>query len=193
MNKKMIHNQLFELITAYFKEIIREPGVLFWGIAFPILMSLGLGIAFTKKPNIVRNVAVITTNQSMPQISDSSAKIISFLKNHAEQKETVGINAKTYKIIIPDPKLGNTTFLFQMTNWQNAMDLLKRGNLSIILVEKNGRIQYHFDPKNPDAQLTYLKLSELFGKQGKKSDLQKETVEPAISTSWYRGLLPWEL
>ena len=70
MNKKMVHNQLFELISAYFKEIIREPGVLFWGIAFPILMSLGLGIAFTKKPNVERDVAVIANNRPIPQVSE---------------------------------------------------------------------------------------------------------------------------
>ena len=179
MNKNLIHNQLFELISAYFKEIIREPGVLFWGIAFPILMSLGLGIAFTKKPDIVRNVALIASSQSVSRMSDSSDKIISFLQNHAEKTETAGSTSETYKIVIPDAKLGNTTFLFKLTTWQNAMDLLKRGNLSIILDEKNGQGQYHFDPMNPDAQLTYLKLTELFGEKGRQSNLLKETnVEP---------------
>ncbi|MEJ2052233.1 MAG: hypothetical protein P8Y60_20780 [Calditrichota bacterium] len=154
MNKKMVHYQLFELTSAYFKEIIREPGVLFWGIAFPILMSLGLGIAFTKKPNVERDVAVIANSQSIPQISDSTNKIMIFLKNHARKVGASDLSFENYKIVIPDPKLGNTTFLFQITNWQNAMISLKRGNLSIIMDEKNGQIQYHFDPRNPDAQLT---------------------------------------
>ena len=175
----MVHNQLFELISAYFKEIIREPGVLFWGIAFPILMSLGLGIAFTKKPNVERDVAVIANNRPILQVSDSTNKIMTFLKNHARKVEASDLSFETFKIVIPDPKLGNTTFLFQITTWQNAMILLKRGNLSIILDEKNGQIQYHFDPRNPDAQLTYLKLSELFGEKGQISNLRKETnIEP---------------
>ncbi|MEJ2538354.1 MAG: ABC transporter permease, partial [Calditrichia bacterium] len=90
-----------------------------------------------------------------------------------------GSTSETYKTVIPDAKLGNTPFLFQLTTWQNAMDLLKRGNLGIILDEKNGQIQYHFDPMNPDAQLTYLKLTELFGEKGRQSNLLKETnVEP---------------
>ncbi|MCX6803236.1 MAG: ABC transporter permease [Candidatus Diapherotrites archaeon] len=45
------------------------------------------------------------------------------------------------------------------------MVLLKRGNFNMILGQKDGRIQYHFDPMNPDAQLCFLKLSRLF--QGK--------------------------
>jgi ABC-2 type transport system permease protein len=179
MNKKMVHYQLFELTSAYFKEIIREPGVLFWGIAFPILMSLGLGIAFTKKPNVERDVAVIANSQSIPQISDSTNKIMIFLKNHARKVGASDLSFENYKIVIPDPKLGNTTFLFQITNWQNAMISLKRGNLSIIMDEKNGQIQYHFDPRNPDAQLTYLRLTELFGEKGQISNLRKESnIEP---------------
>ena len=49
MNRFIRLNQLWQLISALFREIIREPGVLFWGILFPILMSLGLGSCIYKK------------------------------------------------------------------------------------------------------------------------------------------------
>jgi hypothetical protein len=58
MNSFLRLNQLWQLTSALFREIIREPGVLFWGILFPILMSLGLGLAFTKKADMVRKIAV---------------------------------------------------------------------------------------------------------------------------------------
>ncbi len=58
MNRIFRLNQLWRLTLALFHEITREPGVLFWGILFPILMSLGLGLAFTKKADVVRKVAV---------------------------------------------------------------------------------------------------------------------------------------
>ena len=58
MNNFFRFNQLWQLTSALFREIIREPGVLFWGILFPILMSLGLGLAFTKKADTVRKIAV---------------------------------------------------------------------------------------------------------------------------------------
>ena len=66
MNSPFRYKQLIQLILAYFRQIIREPGVLFWGIAFPILMSLGLGIAFTKKADVFRDVAWIETQKSRP-------------------------------------------------------------------------------------------------------------------------------
>ena len=56
------YSQLWQLILAHFREIIREPGVLFWGILFPILMSLGLGVAFTNKSESIRKVAITTSS-----------------------------------------------------------------------------------------------------------------------------------
>ena len=64
MNKFFKPYQLVQLIAVLFKELIREPEVLFWGIGFPILMSLGLGIAFTKKADLVINVAVLDVQET---------------------------------------------------------------------------------------------------------------------------------
>ncbi len=64
MNRWVRFKQLWQLISALFREIIREPGVLFWGILFPILMSLGLGLAFTKKTDVIRKVAIINLSEN---------------------------------------------------------------------------------------------------------------------------------
>jgi len=161
MNKLIRREQLIYLISAHFKEIIREPEVLFWGIIFPMLMSLGLGIAFTKKVDIVRNVALIEPgriNMSAPQ---QASGIEIFLQQKAEKIPSDRDEPIRYKITIKDNQLGNTTFLFQKTGWENAMTLMKRGSLNVVITEMNGRIQYHLDPSNSDAQLTYLKLSKI--------------------------------
>ena len=178
MDNLIRQRQLLELISAHFKEIIRQPGILFWGIIFPIAMSLGLGIAFTKKANIVRYVAVIENNQINNPYPDSSSKIATFLHNNAEKIATTGRGPARYRLVIQNEKLGNTTFIFEKTNWQNAMMLLKRGNLSVVIDEKNGKIEYHFDPLNPDAQLTYLKLSSIFESKNISTNESAEDIEP---------------
>ena len=166
MIERISNSQLFQLIMANVKELIREPGVLFWGIGFPILMSLGLGVAFTKKKDVVTSVAVIGQNHVTGQSPDSTSILLTFLKANrgtsAEDKQG-GI---TRKLTVPDDKLGSTTFIFRTLDWKSAMVNLKRGNLSMVLDEKNGVIAYHFDPMNPDAQLTYLKLSRLLNTRG---------------------------
>src|SRR5208283_3350650 len=47
------------LLLARLKEMYREPEVIFWVFGFPILLALGLGIAFRNKPADVSRVVVV--------------------------------------------------------------------------------------------------------------------------------------
>ena len=44
------------------KELKREPEVVFWVFGFPLLLALGLGIAFRNKPADVTFVAIVQGN-----------------------------------------------------------------------------------------------------------------------------------
>lgn len=52
------HNSLWQLVTVRFKEYTRQPEALFWSFGFPILLAIGLGIAFRSKPPDIVHVAV---------------------------------------------------------------------------------------------------------------------------------------
>jgi len=47
------------LLGARMKELRREPEVVFWVFVFPILLALGLGIAFRDKPADVTSIAIV--------------------------------------------------------------------------------------------------------------------------------------
>jgi ABC-type multidrug transport system permease subunit len=160
MNKLFRLNQLWQLTLAQFKEITREPGVLFWGILFPILMSLGLGLAFTKKADVVRKVAVSRSNE----ISDlGTSELYRFLEMKCKKQQSDNKEDFNWQYELKDDKLGNTLFLFYEMDWNEAMVMLKRGNVNLILKSNNGKTEYHFDPVNSDAELTYLKLRNIIG------------------------------
>lgn len=160
MNSFLRLNQLWQLTSALFREIIREPGVLFWGILFPILMSLGLGLAFTKKADMVRKVAV-SWSSGIPETGDSD--LYKFLETECTKKQSDSNEDFTWKYELKDDKLGNTLFLFYELDWNEAMVMLKRGTVSLILQSNNGKTEYHFDPVNADAELSYLKLRSIIG------------------------------
>jgi ABC-2 type transport system permease protein len=162
MNKWFRFIQLWQLIIALFREIIREPGVLFWGILFPILMSLGLGLAFTKKADVIRKVAFINNSERSGAGSDNTVAADFFQKN-CEKNPSEEKGTWQWKYIKKDEKLGNSIFLFYEMGWDEAVKLLKRGTINVLLLGLNNSIEYHFDPMNPDAQLTYLKLSGIIG------------------------------
>jgi ABC-2 type transport system permease protein len=51
---------LVELTLVRFREFLREPEALFWAFAFPILLAVGLGIAFRNRPAEVIQIAADT-------------------------------------------------------------------------------------------------------------------------------------
>lgn len=163
MNKWLQYKQLWLLIKSLAKEILREPGVLFWGILFPILMSLGLGLAFTKKADVVRKVAVILKS-SKNTTQDSSQLLLTFLKNNCEKSSMPSNSENVWTLKLKNEKLGNSVFYFYEMDWSQALVLLKRGTINVIVGDNGDEPEYHFDPRNSDAQLTYIKLNTMIGK-----------------------------
>ena len=173
MNKSFKSGQLKALVTAHSKELMREPAVLFWGIVFPILMALGLGIAFTQKSVTTAKIGLIENNTGA---DNSSGSIINFLNEHA-QKVSHDKNTFEYHLEIKNKKLGNVIYIFQKMNWEEADKLLKKGEINLVVEDSGGVVEYHFDPAGPDAQLNYLRLSKILG-NNKSLKENSEHIEP---------------
>jgi len=56
---RSIHHPLVELTLARLREFSRERGAIFWTFGFPVLLAVGLGIAFRSKPPTQVRVAVV--------------------------------------------------------------------------------------------------------------------------------------
>jgi hypothetical protein len=64
------------LLWARVLELKREPEVVFWVFIFPLLLALGLGVAFRNKPADVSSVVVIA--------GEGSQKTLAMLRNSAQ-------------------------------------------------------------------------------------------------------------
>ncbi len=51
---------LVQLTLVRFREFLREPEAVFWTFAFPIILAVGLGIAFRNKPADVITIGVVS-------------------------------------------------------------------------------------------------------------------------------------
>jgi len=56
-----MRDSLRQLTLSRYREFVREPEALFWSLAFPILLTIGLGIAFRNRPAETTHVAVVGT------------------------------------------------------------------------------------------------------------------------------------
>src|SRR5215831_8214671 len=59
MSERSRRPALVELTLARIRESLREPGVMFWVFGFPILLSVGLGLAFRGRPPEPASVGVL--------------------------------------------------------------------------------------------------------------------------------------
>lgn len=67
-------SSLWQLITVRFKEYTREPEALFWSFGFPILLAIGLGIAFRTKPADIVHIAVVNDSPRAASLAGSLKK-----------------------------------------------------------------------------------------------------------------------
>ena len=54
------------LLMARMLELKREPEVVFWVFVFPLLLALGLGIAFRNKPGDAASIAIVAGSGGGP-------------------------------------------------------------------------------------------------------------------------------
>lgn len=164
LNQNFKHmRQLLLLISVELKEYLREPGILFWAILFPILLALGLGMAFSGGGDQGRTIAVICT----VDCGD--------LKPGTTQK-------------VGNEKIGFTAYEFVETNWERANQMLKKGEVGLVLEQTADGRMFHFDPANSDARFSYLQLSDFFS--GSETNAEEITILKQEGTRYVDFLVP---
>lgn len=158
-----MNHPLIQLTLAAIKEYLREPGAIFWSFGFPILMAIGLGVAFSGNQEIVHGVALVPGKE----INDTLVK--SRLFNDDAARDTTVVREFS-------GKHGVTRYIFHITSWEEAEIMLKRGKITAILTEKSNDIHYHYDPVSPEGELIQMQLSNFFatGSLGRNTD----NIEP---------------
>ena len=153
MNHPFIH-----LTVTQIKEFFREPGAVFWSFGFPILMAVGLGLAFSGKKEILHGVAVI------PSTFTENSVVKTALFGDENMKDTI-IERRF------ESANGKTRYVFHVTSRENAELLIKRGIISAILTGDNNQLNFHYDPMNPEGELIQVQMSNFFesGNLGRNS------------------------
>lgn len=152
----MFKHPLFQLILVEVREFYREPGVVFWSLVFPILMAWGLGIAFSSKIEPTKTVAIVLSETSSAELTDRIPQLSHF--NFSTDTLTGNV---FYMANFGDSLMGLTHYILKPVEWTDAELMLKRGNVSLIITENNGQLNFHYDKQNSEAQLVYLHLSAI--------------------------------
>ncbi len=140
------YSPLRELLKARLREFFREPETIFWVYAFPVLLAIGLGIAFRNRP-VERVFVDIQQHAEAARVASNltrNADFVVAIHTKQECKDRLRLG-KTALAVIPGAEV---TFLYDPTRPESV---LARQRVDDALQRAAGRI----DPlKTEDRQVT---------------------------------------
>jgi ABC-2 type transport system permease protein len=149
------------LLTARTKELRREPEVIFWVFVFPLLLALGLGIAFRNKPADITSIAIV----SGPGVQDTLAMI-----QRSPQKNSIRADVLDQSSALQGFRLGK-------------YDL-------VVEPDGKGGFRYHYDASRQESVLSRTEVDDALQiAAGRKDPLPTSAVTSSEPGSRYIDFL----
>ncbi len=113
------NHPLRELTIARIREFLREPEAVFWTYGFPLMLAVGLGIAFRDRPVELAHVDV----QAHARAADIAARLASrddlvvAVRGEAECRDRLRLGRSSLVVVPGDP----VTFVFDPSRPESAL------------------------------------------------------------------------
>ncbi len=149
------------LLKARMLELKREPEVVFWVFVFPLLLALGLGIAFRNKPGDAISVAIV---------------------QHAGWQDTQSLLAHSAQ---------HDRFKPQVLSEDEAAKGFRLGKFDLVIdPDGHGGLQYRYDPARPESVLAKTAVNDaLQSTAGRVDTVATTTVTSSEPGSRYIDFL----
>ena len=130
------------LLMARMLELKREPEVVFWVFVFPLLLALGLGIAFRNKPGDAASVAIVAGTGSQ----------------HAQA------------LLARSPQ--HALFKIQVLPADEAQKGFRLGKFDLVIEpDGKGGLEYRYDPARPESVLAKAEVNDALQSAAGREDL----------------------
>jgi ABC-2 type transport system permease protein len=149
------------LLMARMLELKREPEVVFWVFVFPLLLALGLGIAFRNKPGNAASIAIV----------------------HGTGFE------EAQNLLTRSPQ--HDQFKVQVLNDDDARKGFRLGKFDIVIEPgRNGGVTYLYDPARPESVLAKAEVNDaLQAAAGRKDTVPTTAITSSEPGSRYIDFL----
>jgi ABC-2 type transport system permease protein len=134
------------LLAARMLELKREPEVVFWVFVFPLLLALGLGIAFRNKPGDAVSVAIVAGGGSQ----DAAA------------------------MLARSPQ--HDLFKLQILPAGEAQKGFRLGKFDLVIEPTPAGFQYRYDPARPESVLAKSEVNDALQSAAGRKDVVPTAV-----------------
>ena len=139
----------WRLLMARMRELQREPEVIFWVFVFPLLLALGLGIAFRDKPAEVVSVVIVE--------SPDSQRLVTLLRQ-APQHDTIRAD---------------------VLDAHSAADGFRLGKYALVVTMDEQGVHYRYDPARPESVLAKTQVDDALQTASGRKDALSTSAAPA--------------
>lgn len=136
-----MRDSLRQLTLTRFREFIREPEALFWALLFPILLAVGLGIAFRNRPPETVRVAVAA---GQPAAQAAVAALTALRAADGIAPESLSVD--------------------------DARAALRTGRVAVVVHAGAEGITYEYDDTRPDSRTARLVTDDALQRAGGRGD-----------------------
>ncbi len=148
------------LLGARMKELWREPEVIFWVFVFPLLLALGLGIAFRNKPADITDIAIVANPQAQ--------HVVDLLRNSPEKNS---IHA-------------------DVVDASTAFDRFRLGAYALVITADENGLHYRYDPARPESVLAKTQVNDaLQNAAGRSNPMKTEATQSSEPGARYIDFL----
>ncbi len=135
------------LLMARMLELKREPEVVFWVFVFPLLLALGLGIAFRNKPADASSVAIVSG---------------------AEAQEAEAL-------LLRSPQ--HASFKIDVLDGDAARKGFRLGKYDLVIEpDVGGGLRYRYDPARPESVLARAQVDDALQRAAGRKDVVATSV-----------------
>jgi ABC-2 type transport system permease protein len=140
--------QLREMVASRFREWMREPEALFWSFGFPILLAIGLGLAFRERTPEPAQVGVV--------VSDGSVRESALLDSLASHR---GIAVR------------------RLADDSAAARALRTGRVALVISLRDGAAVFRYDETRPESRMARLEADAALQRSSGRADAVAVTEE----------------
>src|SRR5262249_18517952 len=133
---------LAQLVASRFREFVREPEVIFWVYGFPLVLAVGLSIAFRSSKPVPPNVDVQQSESEATRVAEVVARLT-------------------------DDSLGDEKPAVEVQSAEDCKKRLRKGKTALYLIVHEKEIEYKYDEARTDSvQARYWVEAVLSRKHG---------------------------
>jgi ABC-2 type transport system permease protein len=165
-------NSLKELYFSRLREFYRQPARIFWVYGFPMILAIGLGLAFRNPPNPSVALDLVVPSASTRVEAAASPESFSAEEPVGRLLRLPGVKPQGKTRLLVPGRDGRPSLDIRFVSADEGAHRIKAGKTALLVIPKvSGPMEYRFDPTRPEASAARSAFDDALQSANGRKDL----------------------